>query len=272
MLTEQQIATYRNDGLVVPDYHIPEDALRRMRRLLVEMLRADEELSADYLGALTQHHPGWLEFAKLPPIVDAVTSLLGDDVALWTSTLFGKPARGGKATPWHQDGQYWPIKPLVTCSVWVALDDSDRDNGLPALHPRLAPVRDAVAARYLGQRSADAEPGARHRSLRRVHRSGRPARGRTDIDSRRVPDPRFAAQPFVAPSGGCRLSIHAHHVAFRSRLRVRASRDAGRARPVPTPALPAPGAGPVRAQRLLHRPRLTPGENQCLDTPDPSSS
>lgn len=129
MLTEEQITTYRKDGLVVPDYRIPEDALRRMRRLLVEMLRADEELSADYLGALTQHHPGWLEFAKLPPMVDAVSSLLGDDIALWTSTLFGKPARGGKATPWHQDGQYWPIKPLVTCSVWVALDDSDRENG-----------------------------------------------------------------------------------------------------------------------------------------------
>ena len=141
MLTKEEIAAYRKDGLVVPDYRIPEDALRRMCRLLDEMLRADEDLSADYLGALTQHHPGWLEFARLPPILDAVSSLLGDDVALWTSTLFGKPARGGKATPWHQDGQYWPIKPLVTCSVWVALDDSDRGQRMPALHSRLAPGR-----------------------------------------------------------------------------------------------------------------------------------
>ena len=93
------------------------------------MYHHNEGLSADYLGALTQHHPGWLEFAKLAPILDAVSSLLGDDIALWTSTLFGKPARGGKATAWHQDGQYWPIKPLATCSVWIALDDSDRGNG-----------------------------------------------------------------------------------------------------------------------------------------------
>lgn len=129
MLTGKEIATYHEDGLIVPDYRIPDDALMRMRRLLDAMLRADEELSADYLGALTQHHPGWLEFAKLPSILDAVSSLIGDDIALWTSTLFGKPARGGKATAWHQDGQYWPIKPLATCSVWIALDDSDQENG-----------------------------------------------------------------------------------------------------------------------------------------------
>ena len=34
-----------------------------------------------------------------------------------------------KAIPWHQDGQYWPIKPLATCSVWIALDDVDAGNG-----------------------------------------------------------------------------------------------------------------------------------------------
>ena len=31
--------------------------------------------------------------------------------------------------PWHQDGQYWPIRPLATCTVWVAIDDSVIENG-----------------------------------------------------------------------------------------------------------------------------------------------
>ena len=129
MLTRDDIASYLEDGLIVPDYRIPDGALASMRQLLDGMLRANEDLSADYLGALTRHHSGWLEFARLPQILDLVSSLLGDDIALWTSTLFGKPARGGKATAWHQDGQYWPIKPLATCSVWVALDDSNQENG-----------------------------------------------------------------------------------------------------------------------------------------------
>ena len=31
--------------------------------------------------------------------------------------------------PMHQDGNYWPIRPLTTCTVWIALDESDRENG-----------------------------------------------------------------------------------------------------------------------------------------------
>ena len=40
--------------------------------------------------------------------------------------------------PWHQDGRYWPIRPLATCTVWVALDRSGPENGcmryIPASH------------------------------------------------------------------------------------------------------------------------------------------
>ena len=42
---------------------------------------------------------------------------------------FCKPARIGLEVPWHQDGEYWPISPLKTCSVWLAIDDATIDNG-----------------------------------------------------------------------------------------------------------------------------------------------
>jgi ectoine hydroxylase-related dioxygenase (phytanoyl-CoA dioxygenase family) len=58
-----------------------------------------------------------------------VAQLIGPDIALWNMSLFGKPAYDGKATPWHQDGEYWPIRPLATCSVWIAIDDSTIENG-----------------------------------------------------------------------------------------------------------------------------------------------
>ena len=41
----------------------------------------------------------------------------------------GKPAHCGKRTPWHQDGDYYPIKPLETMSIWIAIDDATRENG-----------------------------------------------------------------------------------------------------------------------------------------------
>ena len=67
----------------------------------------------------------------------------------------------GFETPWHQDGHYWPIRPLATCTVWVALEPSTRANGclrvIPgshaakALHPHLHEDRQDVT---LNQRLA----------------------------------------------------------------------------------------------------------------------
>ena len=47
---------------------------------------------------------------------------------LWGSQLFCKPAGTGLPVPWHQDGHFWPIRPLATCTVWLALDDVDAAN------------------------------------------------------------------------------------------------------------------------------------------------
>ena len=58
-----------------------------------------------------------------------VEQLIGPDFALWNSSFFAKPAKIGSKTPWHQDGEYWPVRPLATCSVWVAVDHSTEENG-----------------------------------------------------------------------------------------------------------------------------------------------
>ena len=40
-----------------------------------------------------------------------------------------------------KDGNYWPIRPLATCTVWVALDRSDTGNGcLRVRRPFVPPV------------------------------------------------------------------------------------------------------------------------------------
>jgi len=50
--------------------------------------------------------------------------------------VFCKPAAEGFETPWHQDGHYWPIRPLATCTAWVALEPSTRANGCLRVIPR----------------------------------------------------------------------------------------------------------------------------------------
>jgi len=70
-----------------------------------------------------------LNVARNPDILDMVAQLIGPDFALWNSSFFAKPAGNGKRTPWHQDGEYWPIRPLATCTVWVAVDAATPENG-----------------------------------------------------------------------------------------------------------------------------------------------
>jgi ectoine hydroxylase-related dioxygenase (phytanoyl-CoA dioxygenase family) len=58
-----------------------------------------------------------------------VAEVIGPDIILWGAQLFCKPAREGMQVPWHQDGYYWPIRPLANCTAWVALDDCTVENG-----------------------------------------------------------------------------------------------------------------------------------------------
>jgi ectoine hydroxylase-related dioxygenase (phytanoyl-CoA dioxygenase family) len=74
-------------------------------------------------------HQKFLEYVRTPGILDCVEQVLGPDIVCWGAHVFCKPARTGLAVPWHQDGQYWPIRPLASCTVWIALDDSSIENG-----------------------------------------------------------------------------------------------------------------------------------------------
>ena len=130
MLTEEQVSHYHEQGYVFPDYRLPAGTLERIRadhdRLLAD--NPDRPEFRDNCSALLSHDFSFLNYANNPDILDMVEQLIGPDIALWNMSFFAKPAVNGKRTPWHQDGQYWPIRPLATCTVWIAVDDATREN------------------------------------------------------------------------------------------------------------------------------------------------
>ena len=128
MLTPDQIARYHRDGYVIPDFRMPEESLAAIRALHASLLEREPRFR-DYCPTLLDYDPAFLDYADAPAILDMVEQLIGPDIALWNMSFFAKPARSGKRTPWHQDGEYWPIQPLATCTVWLALDDSTPENG-----------------------------------------------------------------------------------------------------------------------------------------------
>jgi hypothetical protein len=138
LLSPAEIAHYEEHGYVTPDWRLPDHLLAEMRAALDTLLAGNDGVSRDSMfcphivAGGTQGLKGdnrWLDFARIPEILDMVGQVIGPDFLLWGTTVFGKPAGTGKRVPWHQDGEYWPIKPLATCSAWIALDDATPENG-----------------------------------------------------------------------------------------------------------------------------------------------
>lgn len=170
-LDATEVAHYREHGYVVPRFRLPADEVADLVGALDRLIRDNpgvrpEKLVSAHIegdnGEGVRGSARFLSLARDPRIVELVSGVIGDDVILWGCHVFCKPAGEGYETPWHQDGHYWPIRPLATCTVWVALEPSTRANGclrvIPGshrgqqLHPHLHEDRSDLT---LNQRMAD---------------------------------------------------------------------------------------------------------------------
>ncbi len=137
-LHSDEIERYRSQGWVVPRFRLPPERVASMVDALETLLRQNPGVRPEKL--VSAHVAGdngegvrgvadFLDLARDPDIVELVSGVIGYDVVLWGCHVFCKPAGEGYETPWHQDGHYWPIRPLANCTVWVALEPSTVRNG-----------------------------------------------------------------------------------------------------------------------------------------------
>lgn len=137
-----EIETYHRDGLMIPSLCLSQKMVGRMRESVDRLIRDNPDVRPEQLlcphippgvadDNLTGVRGSWdfLDYAVLPAILGVVKQLIGPDVILWGSQIFCKPAGDGMEVPWHQDGHYWPIRPLATVSAWIALDEVNAENG-----------------------------------------------------------------------------------------------------------------------------------------------
>jgi len=122
-LNAEDIERYRQDGIVVPRTGLSAATVAELRARLERFLAEQRIADADYVPDIIERDPTWMKYAVMPEILDAVAQLIGEDIIVWGSALFCKAGKGGKATPWHQDGHYWPIRPLATVTAWIAIDN-----------------------------------------------------------------------------------------------------------------------------------------------------
>ena len=75
-----------------------------------------------------------------PSILDAVESIVGPNILVYTSTWFIKEPESTAIAAWHQDATYFGLSPHLHVTAWLALSDATAENGcmefLPGSHER----------------------------------------------------------------------------------------------------------------------------------------
>jgi ectoine hydroxylase-related dioxygenase (phytanoyl-CoA dioxygenase family) len=135
-LAHKQVEQYRADGFLFPlDLFDPgqveaihadfREAREDARRLGLDaewpmLLRAN----AHYLMPFVHRT------ACAKDLLDAVESLLGPDLLLYSAEFFIKPAHSNKIVSWHQDLTYWGLGETDDeLTAWVALSEVNVESG-----------------------------------------------------------------------------------------------------------------------------------------------
>ena len=70
-------------------------------------------------------------------VIDVIQELMGEDIMLLSTHFFCKypDHEAKKFVAWHQDVTYWGLDPAEAHTAWVAIDDSDTENGCMRVIP-----------------------------------------------------------------------------------------------------------------------------------------
>jgi len=137
-LTRDQLSFYNENGYVKNLRIFTDEEIQEHRsyfdRLLDKHLKdGGDNYSLRRMQRFCQ--PLW-DIIVNPRVLDCVEDIIGPNIVAWGSQYFCKLPGDGKPVSWHQDASYWPLTPARTVTVWLAVDDADRENGCMQVIPR----------------------------------------------------------------------------------------------------------------------------------------
>lgn len=154
VLTEEQIAAYRERGYVLVENAVSDEWLARLQAASDEFIEesrglaeSNKKLDLDpahttdeprlrRLTSPVDHHATFAEFTLKGPAADIALDLLGAPARYHHSKLNYKWASGGEAVEWHQDIQYWPHTDFTPLTIGVYLSDVDDEMGPMGIVPK----------------------------------------------------------------------------------------------------------------------------------------
>lgn len=130
VLTPEQIAGFNAKGYVAPIDIFTSEEINEIRLYFDDLLQRVINSGGDSYSISSAHlrYGPVHDILTNERIVCCVRDLLGEDVIGWGSHFFCKMPHDGKAVAWHQDASYWPLSPSKAVTVWLAIDDANREN------------------------------------------------------------------------------------------------------------------------------------------------
>ncbi len=139
ILTTEQLVSYKNKGFAGPNQILSKNQLKILKFEINNIIKnLPSNTRPENIHSPNEYNPFLLELLLSNPFLDIAEQILGTNIALFTVYAICKPPFDGRAVKWHQDAAYFPIKPMETFTLWLAVDDSNKENGcmqvLPCSH------------------------------------------------------------------------------------------------------------------------------------------
>ncbi len=137
-MRQDAVQTYAEQGFLSPLDLFSESEIEHFRACFDELEdREGREMCEIGLQARHLDEEFIWQMATDARILDAMQQLMGEDIMLLSTHFFCKyPDPGAtKFVAWHQDVTYWGLQPPEAQTVWVAVDDSDAENGCMRVIP-----------------------------------------------------------------------------------------------------------------------------------------
>lgn len=121
---------FETRGYAIARHVIDADLVAEGRAHIDWLMKKHPDLRPEMLGnTLMSQDAFWVRLISDPRLLDLAEAFIGPNIALFASHYIAKAPYDGQPVLWHQDGSYWPLKPMEVVTLWLAFDDSTRENG-----------------------------------------------------------------------------------------------------------------------------------------------
>ena len=135
-LSSNQLKQYKDEGFVAPINIFSKEKAKEIRNQ-IELIEKELPGELDKSGRYNAHliSPLLDEVTHSSKILDAVESLIGKNILVCGTTLFIKNPNEKDYVSYHQDAKYIGLEPHNWVTAWVALTDSNEENGCMKMWP-----------------------------------------------------------------------------------------------------------------------------------------